>query len=107
MTIKDLLIRKVANSLSMDEKIVEKIITHQFDSASAATVNNNSIEISGFGKFLFNNKRGIKTLEKYEILIENYTKALETVKDDNEKRVLLLKIKTINVNIAHLKPKLV
>ena len=66
MTIKDELIRAVAKKYNMPEKTILAIVSHQFDGAHAATMNNNSIEISGFGKFMFNNKRALKQMEKYE-----------------------------------------
>ena len=38
----------------ISEKVIDRVITHQFNSAEDATRDKNSIEISGFGKFVFN-----------------------------------------------------
>ena len=51
---KDYLIRRLAVKLMTSEKTIETVINHQFQSANEALLNNKTIEISGFGKFIFN-----------------------------------------------------
>jgi len=62
MNIKDYLIRLLAVKILTSEKTIDAVITHQFQSANEALDLNNSVEISGFGKFFFNNKKAIKRL---------------------------------------------
>jgi nucleoid DNA-binding protein len=63
MSVKDYLVRTLAVKMMISEKTIETVINHQFQSANEAMDTNNSIEISGFGKFYFNEKKAKKRLE--------------------------------------------
>ena len=63
MSVKDYLIRTLAVKIMVSEKTIETVVNHQFQSANEAMDLNNSIEISGFGKFFFNQKKAAKRLE--------------------------------------------
>jgi len=63
MSVKDYLIRTLAVKMMVSEKIIEAVVNHQFQSANQAMDTNNSVEISGFGKFYFNEKKAKKRLE--------------------------------------------
>lgn len=107
MTIKDELIRAAAKKYNMPEKTILAIVSHQFDGAHAATMLNNSIEISGFGKFIFNNKRGLKQMKKYESQYALFSTSLENPElSSTERRNIEMKLNTVLLNIKHLKPKL-
>lgn len=62
MSVKDYLVRTLAVKMMISEKMIETVINHQFQSANEAMDTNNSIEISGFGKFYFNEKKAKKRL---------------------------------------------
>jgi hypothetical protein len=62
MSVKDYLIRTLAVKILTSEKTIEAVVNHQFQSANEALDLNNSVEISGFGKLFFNNKKAIKRL---------------------------------------------
>jgi hypothetical protein len=62
MSVKDYLVRTLAVKMMVSEKIIETVINHQFQSANEAMDLNNSIEIAGFGKFYFNEKKATKRL---------------------------------------------
>lgn len=64
MSIKDFLVRKLAIKLLTEEKTIEAVVNHQFISALNATKTNKEIELSGFGKLYFNNKKAQKAYEK-------------------------------------------
>ena len=64
MSVKDYLIRKLSVSLMMSEKTIEAIVNHQFRSANIALQDNNTVEISGLGKFYFNYKKAVRKMEK-------------------------------------------
>lgn len=66
MSMKDYLIRVQSVKAMMSEKVIEAVVNHQFQSASLAMRTNNSIELSGFGKFYFNTKKAIKRLASLE-----------------------------------------
>lgn len=63
MSAREWITKKASISTMIPENIVRQVISHQFDSAYEALENNNSIEISGFGKFYYNTKKAIKELE--------------------------------------------
>ena len=60
MSVKDYLIRTLAVKILTSEKTIEAVINHQFQSANEAMDLHNSIELSGFGKFFFNDKKAVK-----------------------------------------------
>lgn len=64
MSVKDYLIRKLAVQLLTSEKTIEAIVNHQFRSANIALQDNNTVEISGLGKFYFNYKKAVRKMEK-------------------------------------------
>lgn len=64
------------------ERIVDEIIHHQFKSAKDAAEDNQSLELAGFGKFIFNVK---KAKEKVGRLNE-YIKKMEWELENPEKR---------------------
>lgn len=66
MSVKEYLIRTLAVKLAVNEKTIEAVVNHQFQSANEAMDLNHSIEISGFGKFMFNEKKALKKLAKLE-----------------------------------------
>jgi len=67
MTDKELLIRTIASKILVSEKTIEAVINHQFISANQAMDTNKSVEISGFGKFMFNEKKAARRLKTYMI----------------------------------------
>jgi len=60
MSVKDYLVRTLAVKILTSEKTIEAVINHQFQSANEAMDLHNSIELSGFGKFFFNDKKAVK-----------------------------------------------
>lgn len=107
MTMKEWLIKKLAIKLVVSEKTIEAVVNHQYDSASVATKTNNSLEISGFGKFMFNSKRADKQMNKYDSQKAMYE---ETLADPNisdvVRRNTTMRLETVLGNIKALKPKL-
>lgn len=66
LSVKDYLIRKMAVKMLLSEKVIDAVVNHQFSEANAALKTNYSVEISGFGKFYFNEKKAVKKLERME-----------------------------------------
>jgi len=106
LSVKDYIIRKMSIKMLIPEKIIDAVVTHQFSSAINALSTNNSVEISGFGKFTFNEKKAIKKLDKYYMLKELVEK---TLADDNaseqKKRSAQTKLDNIIIAINTLKTK--
>jgi hypothetical protein len=64
MPVKEYLVKVMSIKMNIPSATIDAIITHQFEEANKALLSNNSVEIAGFGKFLFKQKKAIKKLEK-------------------------------------------
>ncbi len=64
MSVKEYLIRTLAVKMAVNEKMIEAVVNHQYQSANEAMDINQSVEISGFGKFMFNKKKALKKMDK-------------------------------------------
>ena len=107
MSVKDWIIRKMAVKMRTSEKVLETIINHQFQSANEALTRNKSLEISGFGKLFFNEKKAQKMMEKFlsqKALFEKWA-ADETLPEAKRKSAAL-KLQIALDGIRDLKPKL-
>ena len=103
--IKRLAVNKVTDKL-ISEKTMDVVISHQFESAIKAMQTNSTVEISGFGKFLFNYKRAQKELTKYEKIREHYMSLLQNTALSEEQRISLEdKLAIANDGIKNLKPR--
>ena len=108
MSVKDYLVRTLAVKMLTSEKTIETVINHQFQSANEAMDLNNSLEISGFGKFYFNEKKATKRLgqlnakkQAMERIISDETtseqkrRSSQVTLEKTEALINLLKTKTI------------
>ena len=108
MSVKDYLVRTLAVKMLISEKTIEAVINHQFQSANEAMDLNNSLEISGFGKFYFNEKKATKrigalnakktameTIIADETTSEQKRRSSQVILDKTEALINLLKTKTI------------
>lgn len=68
MSVKDYLMRKMSISMNIPLKTIETVISHQFEGMNEAFRQHHTVELSGFGKFILNYKKTVRTLEK------NYSK---------------------------------
>jgi len=107
LSMKDYLIRKLAVKLMTSEKTIEAVINHQFQSANEAMYSNKTVEISGFGKFIFNDKKAVKKMETY-LKIEKALLNILSKPDltESKQRATLLKMATTKNNITLLKPRI-
>ncbi len=64
MSVKEYLVKTMAVRTNTASSIIEAVISHQFHEAHKAMWNNNSVELSGFGKFLLRKKSALRKLEK-------------------------------------------
>jgi hypothetical protein len=97
----------MAISMMIPEKTIDAVVTHQFDSANDAVNIYKSVEISGFGKFYFNEKKALIQYNKLLAIKKAYERMLL---DDNitetKKNSLDLKMKIVESSIKSLKPKI-
>jgi hypothetical protein len=107
LTIKDFLIRKMSVRMLIPEFTLDAIVSHQFQSANQAMTSTKSVEISGFGKFVFNDKKAAKKMEKVlsqKALFERLMNddSLSEQRRNNAR----LKYESVTLNISVLKPKI-
>lgn len=104
VSVKSFLIRRIAVDLMIPQNKVEAVIDHQFRMALEALKCKESVEISGFGKFILNQKRVVWRWDKCMI----QKKVMEdTINDpltsDVKRRNSQLKLNTVLENIEALK----
>lgn len=91
----------------ISEKTIDAVVTHQFDSANDALNIHKSVEISGFGKFYFNQKKALAQYNKLLAIKKAYENMLL---DENitptKKNAVELKLQIIQISIKTLKPKI-
>ena len=108
MSVKDYLVRTLAVKMMISEKTIETVINHQFQSANEAMDTNNSIEISGFGKFYFNEKKAKKRLEdltrKKNLMLEFIASAETSEQKKRSSQVTLEKTEAL-INLLKTKTK--
>lgn len=66
ISVKDYLIKRMSVRLNIPAKTIEAIVMHQMEGINKAIQADNkfSVEMSGFGKWLFNHKKAQKKFEK-------------------------------------------
>jgi dsDNA-binding SOS-regulon protein len=91
----------------ISEKVIDAVVTHQFDSANDALNTNESVEISGFGKFLFNSKKANVHYTKLLQMKQAYENTLaDSSITDKKRHSTELRIQTALNDIKILKPKI-
>jgi len=107
MSVKEWIIKKMSINMVISEKTIDAVVTHQFDSANDAVNTNHSVEISGFGKFLFNHKKALAQYNKLLAIKKAYENMLldENI-TDVKKNSVELKLQIVHSSIKTLKPKI-
>jgi len=107
MSVKEWIIKKMSINMVISEKIIDAVVTHQFDSANDALNIHKSVEISGFGKFYFNQKKALTQYNKLLAIKQAYE---NTLLDENitatKRNAVELKLQIIQSSIKTLKPKI-
>lgn len=108
MSMKDFLIRVQAVKMMKSEKTIEAVVNHQFQSMNIAMKSNNSVELSGFGKFYFNIKKATKRLanliEKRDAVERQLLEGGDSLADNKRKRLETMMTTTL-LDIEFLKSK--
>ena len=107
MSVKEWIIKRLAINMVISEKIIDSVIQHQFDSANDALNLNNTVEISGFGKFYFNVKKAEKHYTKLLQMRQAYENTLADQSITEKKRhATEQRMITVLRDIKTLKPKM-
>jgi nucleoid DNA-binding protein len=107
MSVKEYIIKRMSISLVVSEKVIDQVVQHQFDSANDALNTNDTVEISGFGKFFFNTKKAnthynklLEMKQAYENILADAS-TTEKRRHSTEQRMI-----TVLSDIKMLKPKI-
>lgn len=107
MTVKEWIIKKMSINMVISEKIIDSVVTHQFDSANDALNTNDSLEISGFGKFLFNVKKANTHYNKLLQVKQAYENILaDDSITDKKRHSTEIRMAKLLTDIKILKPKI-
>lgn len=107
MSHKEWFVKMISQKLFTPEKIINAVVTHQFDSANEALKTNNSIEIYDFGKFIFNERKAKLQYEKFCMQKEFYeTLSEDASQTEQKRRNARLKLETTIKNVNDLKLKI-
>lgn len=106
MSIKEWIIKKMAIKMVVSEKVIDSVVTHQFDSANDALNLHKSLEISGFGKFHFNQTKAEKQMVKFLSQKEMYENMLSQELTPQKRKNTEVRLENVNNYIKYLKPKL-
>lgn len=106
MSMKEWIIKKMAISMMVPEKVIDAVVVHQFDSANDAVNVHKSVEISGFGKFYFNQNKAIAQYNKLLAIKKAYERMLTEDITDTKRNAVELKLKIVESSIKTLKPKI-
>ena len=107
LSIKDYIIRKMSIKFNTPEKVIEAVVNHQFQSATLAFNDQKSVELSGFGKFLFNEKKAVKKMETMLIQKQVLEQTIvDQTATDRKRKAAEVKLESLLQAIEILKPKI-
>ena len=107
LSMREYLIRMLAPKLLLSEKVIDQVIVHQFNEANKALASNYSLEISGFGKFLFNHKKAVKRMETLLSKERMFKSILDRDDISEQKRESTInKLNNNTIAIEQLKPRI-
>lgn len=107
MSVKEWIIKRMSINMVISEKIIDAVVTHQFDSAHDALNTNDIIEISGFGKFCFNTKKANAHYNKLLQIKQAYENTLaDPTITDKKRHSTEQRMITVLNDIRILKPKI-
>jgi len=107
LSMRDYIVRTLAVKMMVSEKVIDQVIVHQFSEANNALRDNDSIEISGFGKLFFNRKKAVKKMEtmlRQKAALERQLVNPETT--EHKRSIAHQKIASLTANIEQLKPRI-
>jgi len=107
MSLKDYLIKTMAVRTNTPSATIETIVNYQFEEANKALRSNNSVEISGFGKFVFKKPAALRKMIKLHSEKEMYERLLKDPNNPQERmQSCLNKLNNTIKGIEELKTKL-
>lgn len=108
MSVKDYLYRIMSVSTNTPEKIIAAVVDHQFEGVMLAMEKPgiHTIEVSGFGKFIFNTKKSQKVMVGYLRLMDTFRNIIaDPDTTDSKKESVSKKLAAMEVWLEKSKPK--
>lgn len=105
LSVKQFIIRKMAVSLMVPEKTIEAVVNHEFNAMIEAMRTVSSVELSGFGRFLFNSTKAVRTMRKYKNSQRCLEELLSGPLTEQKRKNTQAKLDGTNLNIKVLKLK--
>ena len=106
LSVKQFLIRRTSVDMAIPEKVIEEVINHQFASMLDAMTRNDSVEMSGFGKFLFNSKKVLRMIKTHEANIIVNQELLTQDLSPQKRRSTEIRLRTIIDTLEGLKKRI-
>jgi nucleoid DNA-binding protein len=119
MSHKDWFVKQLSKKHNIDEQTIHKIINHQYESVIQATQKNKTIELTGFGCIIWNDKRAQRKLDSMDDTIRVYrekianghpeSKMFNGIIDDilMKRQTLINRINELNSDIRRVEKSLV
>jgi hypothetical protein len=96
----------MSTAMMLSEKTITSVIDHQFVSLLENISMCNSLEISGFGKFLFNKNKAIVTMQNYIKGLANFKNELAVCTEPQEIKRIEFRISGLELRMKALNQKL-
>lgn len=106
MSVKDYLIKTMAVRTNTPSAIIEAIVNHQFEEATIAMKTSNSIEISGFCRFVFKMPAALRKLNKEYSKKAVFENLLRQEQTDQKRQSLINKLNNTLKGIEELETKI-
>ena len=106
LSVKNFLIQKISVDMAIPENVVEHVVNHQFDGVLNATKSCYSVEVSGFGKFMFNVRKARHKVVTWENFKQRSEQELTQDITPGRRNTLIEKIENITGTLADIKLKL-
>lgn len=106
MPLKEYLINALSVRSNTPVNVIEAVVNHQFEEANKALKNNKSVEISGFGKFIYKIPAATKRLTKEHFKAKYFTNLLNKAETEQKKQSYTNKLNNTLKEIEILETKL-
>lgn len=107
MSLKNWIIRNMAVKTGMSERVIETVVNFQFNSAYEKMEECETMEFSGWGRFIFNRKRAKWRMERLNSQIELFSKKAEDqTLSSEERRNASMRVDSFKRNLAVLEKTL-
>lgn len=107
MSVKDYLVKVMSLKTNIPSKIIDAVVVHQMEGIYEATKKHDTVEISGFGKLLFNKSKALRKWEKNLSKEKTFRKILEDPNlTENRRKSIETKLNNTLAFLEGIKPRI-